>query len=47
MSGVHASRAAPSTGTFISDPGRAPGDLELTDNDFKKGAKVVVDPAGP
>lgn len=43
---VHASRAAQGTGTFISDQGRAPGDLELTDNDLK-GAKVAVDPSGP
>jgi polygalacturonase len=43
---VHASRAAPGTGTFISDVGRAPGELVLTDNDLKS-AKVAVEPATP
>jgi polygalacturonase len=43
---VHGSYAAPGTGTFISDPGREAGDLELTDNDLKA-AKLPVEPALP
>ena len=43
---LRASHADPGTGTFIRDPGRGAGDLELTDNDLKA-ARVPVEPTLP